>query len=58
MLSGGRRVAYARIPAPSILFSLVEEEKGKDCGKITAVYMKVNIYIIFQHFDLSKTINY
>ncbi|KAG1949657.1 fer-1-like protein [Pimephales promelas] len=40
MLSGGRRVAYARIPAPSILFSLVEEEKGKDCGKITAVYMK------------------
>nr|XP_021335523.1 fer-1-like protein 4 [Danio rerio] len=40
MLSGGRRVAYARIPAPSVLFSLVEEEKGKDCGKITAVYMK------------------
>uniref|UniRef100_A0A8C1SR92 Fer-1 like family member 4 n=1 Tax=Cyprinus carpio TaxID=7962 RepID=A0A8C1SR92_CYPCA len=40
MLSGGRRVAYTRIPAPSILFSLVEEEKGKDCGKITAVYMK------------------
>uniref|UniRef100_A0A9J8CK52 Fer-1 like family member 4 n=1 Tax=Cyprinus carpio carpio TaxID=630221 RepID=A0A9J8CK52_CYPCA len=40
MLSGGRRVAYTRIPAPSILFSLVEEEKGKDCGKITALYMK------------------
>uniref|UniRef100_A0A672KT84 Fer-1-like protein 4 n=1 Tax=Sinocyclocheilus grahami TaxID=75366 RepID=A0A672KT84_SINGR len=40
MLSGARRVAYARIPAHSILFSLVEEEKGKDCGKITTVYMK------------------
>ncbi|XP_030632044.1 LOW QUALITY PROTEIN: fer-1-like protein 4 [Chanos chanos] len=40
MMSGGRRVAYARIPAHSILFSLVEEEKGKDCGKLTTVYMK------------------
>ncbi|KTF74527.1 hypothetical protein cypCar_00027165 [Cyprinus carpio] len=40
MLSGARRVAYVRIPAHSILFSLVEEEKGKDCGKITTAYMK------------------
>ncbi|TRY91493.1 hypothetical protein DNTS_029472 [Danionella cerebrum] len=40
MMSGGKRVAYARISASSILFSLVEEEKGKDCGKISAVYMK------------------
>ncbi|XP_051958046.1 fer-1-like protein 4 isoform X2 [Xyrauchen texanus] len=40
MLSGGKRVAYARIPAHSILFSLVEEEKGKDCGNIATVYMK------------------
>ncbi|XP_066527462.1 fer-1-like protein 4 [Hoplias malabaricus] len=40
MMSGGRRVAYARIPSYSILFSLVEEEKGKDCGKISTIYMK------------------
>ncbi|XP_065097285.1 fer-1-like protein 4 isoform X2 [Paramisgurnus dabryanus] len=40
MLSGGKRVAYARIPVNSILFSLVEEERGKDCGKIATVYMK------------------
>ncbi|XP_017548337.1 fer-1-like protein 4 [Pygocentrus nattereri] len=40
MMSGGRRVSYARIPAHSILFSLVEEEKGKDCGKISTIYMK------------------
>ncbi|KAK3536663.1 hypothetical protein QTP86_015460, partial [Hemibagrus guttatus] len=40
MMSGGKRIAYARIPAHSILFSLVEEEKGKNCGKITSIYMK------------------
>ncbi|KAJ8412157.1 hypothetical protein AAFF_G00144240 [Aldrovandia affinis] len=40
MMSGSRRVAYARIPAHSVIFSLVEEEKGKDCGKLTTIYMK------------------
>ncbi|XP_048878815.1 fer-1-like protein 4 [Brienomyrus brachyistius] len=40
MMSGGKRVAFARIPSHTILFSLVEEEKGKDCGKITTIYMK------------------
>lgn len=40
MMSGDKRVAYARIPVHSILFSLVEEEKGKDCGKVATVYMK------------------
>ncbi|NXP81229.1 FR1L4 protein, partial [Ramphastos sulfuratus] len=34
MLSNNRRVAYARIPAQNILYSVVEEEKGKDCAKI------------------------
>ncbi|XP_031423274.1 fer-1-like protein 4 [Clupea harengus] len=40
MLSAGRRVAYTRIPSHTLLFSLVEEEKGRDCGKLTTVYMK------------------
>uniref|UniRef100_A0AAY4DVH4 C2 domain-containing protein n=1 Tax=Denticeps clupeoides TaxID=299321 RepID=A0AAY4DVH4_9TELE len=40
MMSGGRRVAYARIPSHTIIFSLVEEEKGKDCGKLTTIYVK------------------
>ncbi len=58
MLSGGRRVAYTRIPAPSVLFSLVEEEKGKDCGKITTVYMKVNssfISLIAKSFSVQSS---
>uniref|UniRef100_A0A8C1D1S3 Fer-1 like family member 4 n=1 Tax=Cyprinus carpio carpio TaxID=630221 RepID=A0A8C1D1S3_CYPCA len=53
MLSGARRVAYVRIPAHSILFSLVEEEKGKDCGKITTtpggpvgeIFAKLEVYM-------------
>ncbi|XP_066558256.1 fer-1-like protein 4 [Amia ocellicauda] len=40
LLSGEKRLAYARIPVHSILYSVVEEEKGKDCGKVHTVYMK------------------
>ncbi|NXT95962.1 FR1L4 protein, partial [Anhinga rufa] len=41
MLSNNRRVAYARVPAQNIIYSVVEEEKGKDCAKIQTVFMKV-----------------
>ncbi|KFZ56822.1 Fer-1-like 4, partial [Podiceps cristatus] len=41
MLSNNRRMAYARVPAQNILYSVVEEEKGKDCAKIQTVFMKV-----------------
>ncbi|KAI1233270.1 hypothetical protein IHE44_0004437 [Lamprotornis superbus] len=41
MISNNKRVAYARIPAQNILYSVVEEEKGKDCAKIQTVFMKV-----------------
>ncbi|KAK7899448.1 hypothetical protein WMY93_020301 [Mugilogobius chulae] len=38
--SGSKRLAYVRIPAYSILFSMVEEQKGRDCGHLTTLYMK------------------
>lgn len=38
--SGNKRLAYVRIPAFSILFSLVEEQKGRDCGRVSTFYMK------------------
>ncbi|XP_073539819.1 fer-1-like protein 4 [Phyllobates terribilis] len=41
MFSNNKRVAYARIPAQNILYSVVEEEKGKDCGKISTIYFKI-----------------
>ncbi|XP_033938430.1 fer-1-like protein 4 [Pseudochaenichthys georgianus] len=40
LLSGSKRLAYVRIPAYSILFSLVEEQRGRDCGKVITLYMK------------------
>ncbi|XP_042350061.1 fer-1-like protein 4 [Plectropomus leopardus] len=40
LLSGSKRLAYVRIPAYSILFSLVEEQRGRDCGRLTTLYMK------------------
>lgn len=41
MLSGQRRVAWARIPAQDVLFSVVEEERGRDCGKIQSLLLTV-----------------
>ncbi|XP_063816242.1 fer-1-like protein 4 [Pseudophryne corroboree] len=41
MFSNNKRVAYARVPAQNILYAVVEEEKGKDCGKITTLYFKI-----------------
>ncbi|MEJ1278972.1 hypothetical protein NN561_009898 [Cricetulus griseus] len=39
MISGQRRVAYARVPAQDVLFSVVEEERGRDCGKIQSLLL-------------------
>lgn len=41
MFSGQRRVAYARVPAQDVLFSVVEEERGRDCGKIQSLLLTV-----------------
>ncbi|TKS70810.1 Fer-1-like protein 4 [Collichthys lucidus] len=40
LLSGSKRLAYVRIPAYSIFFSLVEEQRGRDSGRVTTLYMK------------------
>lgn len=41
LLSGSKRLAYVRIPAHSVIFSLVEDQRGRDCGRVTTLYMKV-----------------
>jgi len=40
MLSGGKRVAYARIPAVDVLFSGNDYERGLHCGKLQTVFLK------------------
>lgn len=41
MMSNNKRIAYARVPSKDILYSVVDEEKGKDCSKVKAVFLKV-----------------
>ncbi|KAF7670051.1 hypothetical protein LDENG_00084550 [Lucifuga dentata] len=41
MISNGKRIAYARVPSKDILFSNVEEEKGKDCGKVKTIFLRI-----------------
>uniref|UniRef100_UPI00398EED9F fer-1-like protein 6 n=1 Tax=Pristiophorus japonicus TaxID=55135 RepID=UPI00398EED9F len=41
MLSSNKRIAYVRIPAKDILYSEKEDEKGKDCGKIKSLFLKL-----------------
>lgn len=43
MMSNNKRIAYARVPSKDILYSTVDEEKGKDCGKVKAVFLKVRL---------------
>ncbi|XP_022236402.1 otoferlin-like, partial [Limulus polyphemus] len=40
MISGGKRIAYSRLPAKDLLFSIVEEEAGKHCGKVQTIFLK------------------
>ncbi|XP_054872216.1 otoferlin isoform X18 [Amphiprion ocellaris] len=41
MMSNNKRIAYARVPSKDILYSIVDEETGKDCGKVKAVFLKL-----------------
>lgn len=42
MISNGKRIAYARIPSKDILYSSIDEEKGKDCGKVKTIFLRVS----------------
>ncbi|KAJ7341375.1 hypothetical protein JRQ81_005398 [Phrynocephalus forsythii] len=41
MISNNKRIAYARIPSKDILYSIVDEEMGKDCGKVKTVFLRL-----------------
>ncbi|KAL2098893.1 hypothetical protein ACEWY4_005373 [Coilia grayii] len=41
MLSNNKRIAYARVCCKDILYSPVEEEKGKDCAKVKTIFFKL-----------------
>ncbi|KRT84296.1 C2 domain containing protein [Oryctes borbonicus] len=41
IISGGKRQAYHRILARDIIYSIVDEESGKDCGKVQTMFLKL-----------------
>uniref|UniRef100_A0A671Z419 Otoferlin n=1 Tax=Sparus aurata TaxID=8175 RepID=A0A671Z419_SPAAU len=41
MISNGKRIAYARVPSKDLLYSTIEEEKGKDCGKVKTIFLRI-----------------
>ncbi|XP_072313080.1 otoferlin-like, partial [Eucyclogobius newberryi] len=41
MISNGKRIAYARVPSKDILYSSTDEERGKDCGKIKTLFLRI-----------------
>ena len=36
-------MAYTRIPSQQIVYSLVEEERGKDAGRMQTVFLRVSL---------------
>ena len=42
MLSGGKRVAYARIPAQHVIYSQTDYERGRDAGRLQTVFLRVS----------------
>ncbi|XP_059174098.1 otoferlin-like isoform X2 [Physella acuta] len=41
MLSHNKRIAYQRIPARQVIYSIVDEERGKDCGKPLTLLLRL-----------------
>ncbi|PWA29796.1 hypothetical protein CCH79_00007975 [Gambusia affinis] len=41
MISNGKRIAYARVPSKDILYSGIDEERGKDCGKVKTIFLRI-----------------
>lgn len=46
MISGNKRIAYQRVPAREIVYSIVEEERGKHCGKQQILLLRVSTVAI------------
>ena len=41
MMSGGKRVAYARINAQHVIYSQTDYERGRDAGRCQTVFLRV-----------------
>eukprot|EP00795_Rhopilema_esculentum_P007851 gene7851-13729_t len=41
MLSGGKRVAYTRIPASDVMFSKLDFERGTNSGRVQTIFLRL-----------------
>ncbi|KAH9496796.1 hypothetical protein Btru_010276 [Bulinus truncatus] len=41
MISNNKRIAYQRLPARQIIYSIVDEERGRDCGKPITLLLRL-----------------
>ncbi|XP_054274223.1 otoferlin-like [Macrosteles quadrilineatus] len=41
VISNNKRIAYQRIPARDMVYSIVDEESGRHCGKVFTVFLKL-----------------
>ncbi|XP_032668321.1 otoferlin-like isoform X1 [Odontomachus brunneus] len=41
VISSGRRLAYQRIPGRELIYSVVDEECGRHCGKVQTMFLKL-----------------
>ena len=41
MISGHKRLAYQRLHAKDLIYSIVDEERGKDCSKVQTLFLRV-----------------
>lgn len=51
MVCGQKRIAYQRVLAKDIIYSVVEEEKGKNSGKVITLLLKVK-HILLLDFQI------
>ncbi|XP_069701783.1 otoferlin-like [Periplaneta americana] len=40
-ISSGKRTAYQRIPARDLIYSIVDEECGRDCARVQTLFLKL-----------------
>ena len=43
MMSGDKRIAYHRIPAYDLMYSPHVDGRGKHCGQVLDLFMKVKV---------------
>jgi hypothetical protein len=41
LIHSNRRIAYQRVSARDIMYSVVDEERGKDCGRVQTLFLRV-----------------